>query len=234
MTSPSPQLIFSFPRSPGFGAGDLLPNAAQDEARAWLEGSVTWPLGRLALWGKAGSGKSHLAHVWADRVGGVVLAAAPAEGWPRCPIVLDSIDTVADEPALLFLLNACAEAKQPVLLVSRTAPGRLPVRLPDLASRLRATTAVQIGPAEDAFLALLLARLLAGRQLRVPQALQSWLLTRLPRSPAAVRDAVTRLDDAAFTMQRPITRPMAAEVLGFCDNSADVALGTSPLTQEAG
>jgi hypothetical protein len=25
---------------------------------------------------------------------------------------------------------------------------------------------------------------------------------------------------------------MAAEVLGFCDNSADVASGTSPLTQD--
>jgi chromosomal replication initiation ATPase DnaA len=232
VTNHSSQLILSFPRTSGFGVADLLPNGAQDEARAWLDSGVAWPLGRLALWGKPGSGKSHLAHVWADRVGGIVLPAAPTEGWPRRPVALDAIDTVPDEPALLFLLNACAEANQPVLLISRTAPGRLPVRLPDLASRLRATTAVQIGPADDAFLAILLTRLLADRQLRLPPALQSWLLTRLTRTPAAVRDAVTRLDAAAFTMQRPITRQMAAEVLGFCDNSADVASGTSPLTQD--
>ncbi len=226
------QLFLDFPRMPGFGATDLLPNAAQDEALAWLDPAVVWPLGRLALWGKPGSGKSHLAHVWAERRGGLVLPQAPSEGWPHRPVAIDAIDTVPNEPALLFLLNAAAEASQPVLLVSRTAPGRLPVRLPDLASRLRATTAVQIGAASDDFLAMLLASLLAHRQLRLPAALQTWLLTRLPRTPAAIRDAVTRLEHASLTTKRPITRNMAAEVLGIYDNSAEGASGTSPVTQD--
>ena len=191
-----------------------------------------WPLGRLALWGKAGSGKSHLAEAWAERVGGVVLPAAMADGWPRRPVALDAIDVVPDEPALLYLLNAAAEARQPVLLVSRTAPGRLPVRLPDLASRLRATTAVEIGTADDSFLVLLLARLLADRQLRLPPALQAWLLTRLPRTPAAIRDAVVQLDAAAFAQGRPITRPMAAQVLNLYDVCVDIAPDALPLSQD--
>jgi chromosomal replication initiation ATPase DnaA len=226
------QLTLAFPRAAGFAAEDLLPNPAQDEARAWLEPAVAWPLRRLALWGPAGSGKSHLAHVWAQRSGGVVLPAAPAGGWPRRPIALDAIDAVPDEPALLYLLNAAAESGQPVLLVSRTAPGRLPVRLPDLASRLRATTAVQIGPADDAFLAMLLARLLSDRQVRVAAPVQTWLLTNLPRSPAAIRDAVARLDAAALSARRPITRPLAAEVLGLCDTSVDQAYVISPPPQD--
>jgi chromosomal replication initiation ATPase DnaA len=234
LTAAPSQLVLRFPLVPAVGVPDLLPNTAQDDARAWLDAAQPWPLGRLALWGKAGSGKSHLAQVWANRVGGAVVSTAPTDGWPRHPVAIDAIDTVPDEPALLFLLNAAAEAKQPVLLVSRIAPGRLPVRLPDLASRLRATTAVRIGPADDSFLAMLLARFLADRQLRLPGALQAWLLMRLPRTPAAVRDAVDRLDAAALSSGRPITRPMAAEVLGLYDNSAEVASSTSPQPQDVG
>ena len=51
-------------------------------------------------------------------------------------------DAGADEATLLHLLNATAEARLPVLLAARTPPARWPVRLPDLASRLRAITAV--------------------------------------------------------------------------------------------
>jgi chromosomal replication initiation ATPase DnaA len=50
-----------------------------------------------------------------------------------------------------------------VLLAARTPPAHWPVRLPDLASRLRATTAVEIAPPEDSLLRSLLARLLAER-----------------------------------------------------------------------
>lgn len=218
----------TFPRQAGYAASDLLPNAAQDEARAWLARTPHWPMGRLALWGPPGSGKTHLVHAWAEAHGAAILPAAPAEGWPRRPVAIDSIDHAPDEIALLHLLNASGEARHPVLLACTTPPGRLPVRLPDLASRLRATTAVAIGPAPDDFLRMLLARLLAERQLRVPAAVQDWLLTRLPRTPAALRDAVIRLDTAALQHGRAITRPFAAAVLDVCDNSGSDGPAISP------
>ncbi len=217
----------SFPRAPGFRAEDLLPNAAQDEARAWLARTSDWPLGRLVVWGASGSGKSHLLHAWAETQAATVLPAAPA-GWPRGPLAIDSIDTVADEIALLHLLNAAAESRHPVLLAATTPPGRLPVRLPDLASRLRATTAVRIGPAADDFLRVLLARLLAERQLRVPADVQSFLLARLTRTPAALRAAVARLDAAALEQKHRIDRAFAADILRLRDISVPDAPGTSP------
>lgn len=234
MTAAPAQLVLRLlpPQAASTPGTETLPNAAQAEARMWLDKPQAWPLGRLALHGAPGTGKSHLAHAWAAGIGGTVLDAAPTGGWPDHPIAIDTVDTVPDEPALLYLLNASAESRHPVLLVSRLPPGRLPVRLPDLASRLRATTAVQLGQPDDVFLAMLLARLLADRQLRLPAALQSWLLARLPRTAAALQDAVTCLDAAALSAGRAITRPLAAAVLGLHDSSAELAPTPSPFTRE--
>ena len=74
-------------------------------------------------------------------------------------------------------------------------------------------TAVEIGPPEDTLLRALLARLLADRQLRLPEPVQEWLVRRLPRSAAALHDAVARLDAVALDQHRNITVPFAARVL---------------------
>ena len=79
---------------------------------------------------------------------------------------MDDADIVPEPTALLHLLNAAAEAGQPVLLTARLPPGRQRQKLPDLGSRLRASLAVEINPPDDALLgALLLPRLAAARQL---------------------------------------------------------------------
>ena len=107
-----------------------------------------------------------------------------------CPnsgaLALDDADTVASEPLLLHLLNTARDRGLRVLLSGHAAPSRWPVRLPDLSSRLRAITAVEIRPPSDDLLAALLVRLLSDRQLSVAQSVQDWLLTRLPRSPAVL------------------------------------------------
>jgi chromosomal replication initiation ATPase DnaA len=56
-------------------------------------------------------------------------------------------------------------------------------------------------------------RLAADRQLRIAETVQEWLLLRLPRSPAALCEAVARLDRASIACQQPITRSLAARVL---------------------
>ena len=214
------QLALPFAHKPEFGAADLLAAPSNADALAWLARTDTWPQRRLALWGEAGCGKTHLLNLWAARSGAALLSgpavrpapplAAPPGGRP---IAVDDADA-ADEHALLHLLNTAAEDGQPVLLAGRAPPARWPVALPDLASRLRAITAVGIGPAEDDLLRALLARLLAERQLAVPAAVQDWLRLRLPRTPAAMRAAAARLDRAALASGRPVTRPLAAAVLG--------------------
>jgi len=213
----SDQLPLPFPHQPAYAAADFLAAPSNEAALTWLDRTPDWPDCRLALWGEPGCGKTHLLRLWAGRRGAAVLAGPDLLGLPAVPpaggVALDDADAMAEEPALLHLLNAAREARLAVLLAARTPPARWPVRLPDLASRLRAVTAVEIMPPEDSLLRALLLRLLADRQLAVRPDLQDWLLLRLPRSPAALREAVARLDQAALAAGGGVTRSIAAGVV---------------------
>ena len=222
------QLALPFVHAPGFTAADFLPSPGTGAALAWLARPAGWPGGRLVLWGDAGAGKTHLLHVWAGQHRATLLPAATPH-WPRGPVAVDDADLAADEHALLHLLNAAAEAGHPVLLAAQSPPARWATRLPDLASRLRATTAVELRPADDAFLRALLARLLSDRQLLVADPVQDWLLARLPRTAGTMREAAARLDRAALAAGAPVTRPLAAAaVTDLIHDSAGDAADTSP------
>jgi chromosomal replication initiation ATPase DnaA len=196
---------------------DLVEDASNAEALAWLDRPGDWPLRRLALFGPAGTGKSHMLRAAAAEGGWRLLdGAALDEALALAPAAGTALDDAhaAPEAALFHLINRHAESGAPLLLAAREAPARWPVRLPDLASRLRATLAVGIAAPSDALLEALLAKHLADRQLRVGAEVQAFLLARLPREAAAIAQAVAALDEAALAAQAPITRPFARAVLG--------------------
>jgi chromosomal replication initiation ATPase DnaA len=211
-----PQLAFAFPHRPTYAEDAFLEAPCNAAAVAWLDRTPDWPGGRLALWGEAGTGKTHLLHRWARRLQadwrhGTALRDLPAA--PERPLAIDDADAAAEEIALLHLLNAAAEAELPLLLTGRTPPARWPVRLPDLASRLRAITAVQLTPPDDTLLRLLLGNLLRERRVPVPEPVQDWMLRRLPRHAAAMRQAAELLDNGQLAAHRTVTRRLAEDCL---------------------
>jgi chromosomal replication initiation ATPase DnaA len=146
-------------------------------------------------------------------------------------LAIDDADRVADEAVLLHLLNRARDEEAQVLIASRSPPSRWPISLPDLASRLRAVTTVRIGPAEPELLRALLFRLLADRRLKLPETLQARMLLRLPRTAAALRDAVDQLDAVAWQSGGRISRSDTANVFaaGQTDeHSATLGVPTSP------
>ncbi len=221
--TPIPQYPLPFPHEQAFLEPDFLRFPSNEAAGSWLQRTADWPGGQLALFGEPGCGKTHLLHIWARHHNGVHLSGKGLARLPDLPeaggIALDDADQTDDEIALLHLLNAAAEAGLKLLIAGREPPARWPVRLPDLASRLRALTAVRIDPPEDALLAALLARLLSDRQLAVPGPVQRHLLNRLPRRHAALADAARRLDVAGLALGRRVTQRLADQVI------ADIAAG---------
>jgi chromosomal replication initiation ATPase DnaA len=174
----------------------------------------------VVLAGPEGSGKSHLAAVWAQAAGARRVAArsleeskVPAALATGAVVVEDAAPGGFDERALFHLLNLAREDAAYVLLTARTPPAGWPVAVRDLASRLKALPVVALAPPDEALLRAVLVKLFADRQLAVDESLIGYLETRIERSFAAARAVVARLDDEAMRRQRPLTRTLAAELL---------------------
>jgi len=209
------QLALALPVAVSAARADVIEDASNAEALAWLDRPGEWPLRRLALWGAAGSGKTHLARAAARERDWRWMEGPALRGLPEPAVgtVVDDADCLAEERALLHLINLCAERGEFLLLTGRAPPARWAVALPDLASRLRATQATGLAGPGDDLLRALLAKHFADRQLLVPADLPAWLLARLPREAAAVAEVAARLDRAALALGRRVTRGLAREVL---------------------
>lgn len=219
------QIALPFAHRPRFGRSDFVAAPSNAAARGWVldaEAMWRWPEGRMALWGESGTGKTHLLSVWAARHGAPVIEGRRLneqdvaylfhEGGFRA-LALDNADQVREEADLLHLINLVRERRMALLMAGRASPARWHVSLPDLASRLRATSSVPIGQAEEELLRRLFLRLLAERQMVVAQPVTEWLLRRLPRNAGAIRDMAARLDQAALASGEKVTRALAAGVL---------------------
>jgi chromosomal replication initiation ATPase DnaA len=212
------QLALPLPHRPAFGRADFLVSDGNAAALQWLERWPQWPMPALALYGPAGSGKSHLAQLWRVRSGGLVIGGEelvrfqPDDLARHRAVALDGA-AAAPERALLHLYNCIVEAGASLLLVAREAPASWPVALPDLASRLRALPAVGIAPPDDALLAAVLVKHFADRQVRVAPGVIGFLLRRIERSFAAAGLLAERLDRLALGAGRPITIALARRLL---------------------
>ncbi|GAN59972.1 hypothetical protein ACI01nite_01940 [Acetobacter cibinongensis] len=229
------QIALPFAYRPRFGRSDFVAAPSNAAARAWVldaEAQWRWPEGRMVLWGDEGTGKTHLLSIWAARHGAPVVegsllnahdvAALFEEGGFRA-LALDNADRVQNERDLLHLINLVREQRMVLLMAARTPPARWQGILPDLASRVRATSSVPIGQAEEALLRRLFLRLLAERQIVVAQPVTEWLLRRLPRTARAIRDIAERLDHAALASGGKITRALASTILEDAQHERDRA-----------
>lgn len=211
------QLPLPFEDKPDYKTADFIPAPSNEAALAWLARD-DWPDARLAIWGPEGCGKTHLLQIWAQHRGATILQgrgmldldALPEAGF----LALDDADRIRQPRLLLHLLNIARDRRLRVLLTGRSAPARWSAPLPDLSSRLRAISAVEIAEPDERLLHILLVRALAVRQLEVAPAAQLWLLRHMPRSASGMLDAVRRLDQESLQQHRPITRTFAMRVLG--------------------
>jgi chromosomal replication initiation ATPase DnaA len=212
------QLLLGFDHAAACGREDFMPAPCNHAALAWLERWPDWPAPALVLHGPPGCGKSHLARIWAAQSGARRLDPGALAGFgeaelPPAAVVFDPAEPLADELALLRFYNRLREQGGHLLLVGRRPAAAWQIRLPDLASRLRAAPAVAIGAPDDALLAALLVKLFDDRQLAVSEGVISYLVRHMERSFAAARAVVAALDRHSLRDRRPVTVALARTVL---------------------
>ena len=213
------QLVLALDHAISFAREDFLEGPSNAQALALIERWPDWPDRLMVLVGPEGSGKSHLAAIWARASGARVLSAKhlgeadlPSEFATGALVVEDLESEGLSERALFHLINLAREERADVLFTARSAPAGFAVTIRDLASRLKVLPVVALAAPDDALLRALIVKLAADRQLAVDEALVNYLANRIERSFTGIRAAVKALDEEALRRHRPVTRALAAEL----------------------
>ncbi len=220
MTGPPRQLTLDWPHRPSFAREDFLPAPSNREALAAVTRWPQWASRMLLLAGPEGSGKSHLAALWADQAAATVVRAenlgeAEIKTCSESPaILIEDAERVGEAEARLFhIVNAALQSKGWILLTARAAPDAWSLRTPDLLSRLRLAPLVRLGAPDIELIEAVLFKLFSDRQLLVEPRVAAFIAPRIERSFAAARAIVGALDREALSRGRRVTRAMAAEFL---------------------
>jgi chromosomal replication initiation ATPase DnaA len=179
------------------------------------------------LVGPAGSGKSHLARAWAERVGAVILIAgeddslAGLEPLQSRPVVIENADRGAPDDTLFHLINRAGIEAGGLLLTARAPPSAWSATLPDLRSRLNALTVAELPAPDDIVLEGVLRKFFRERNVRPTDDLIPYLLRRIERSAPYARDLVERLDDLSDAEGKPVSRSLARQLLEIDEETPD-------------
>ena len=213
------QLPLDLPHDAALGREDYLVGKSNRAAFELLERWPEWPSPVIILAGPVGSGKTHLVEAFRDETGAEVIQARDLTeagvsaliSAPAC--VVEDAHRGVNNTALFHLLNAARQAGKTVLITSRTWPASWKIFLPDLLSRLRAATPVEVLEPDDDLLRRVLVKLFADRQIAVDIGVVDYLVVRMERSLEVALRAVDAIDREALAGRVKITKPLAGRVL---------------------
>jgi chromosomal replication initiation ATPase DnaA len=214
------QIPLELPLEPRFGREDFLVSPSNEEAWSLFERWPDWPGRMLLLVGPGGAGKSHLGAIWAKEAHARTLSASslpladlPALAQSGAVLLEDAGPSFAAETELFHLINLMRETGGYLAITSHVRPDLWDLKIPDLLSRLRLAPVVEIAAPDDALVRAVLVKLFIDRQLIVDTSVIEFLALRIERSIDAARRVVDLIDREALARGRPVTRPIASEVL---------------------
>ncbi|RCL04023.1 MAG: ATPase involved in DNA replication initiation [Candidatus Tokpelaia sp. JSC189] len=226
------QLPLALETAIGYSIHDFVVTGPNSTAFKFLKSWPQWPSPLVVLAGREGSGKSHLAAIWAAQSFAVQfdkkrLDPAIEAASQGIPVLLeDMAPGCFDETELFHLINVVQQGQVnfplgSLLMTSRLRPADWQIKLLDLASRLKAISLIEISPPDDALLNAIMAKLFADRQLVIESQLISYVLNRIERCPAKMIEFVKRVDRIALEQKSKITRQLVIDVLASMQMDTD-------------
>ena len=159
------------------------------------------------LWGSQSVGKTHLLRALCNEY----------IQQQRSAIYLQTIIGNSEwEIALFDLFNRIKANGKTLLVVSADqSPTALPVKLPDLASRLKWGESYQLIPLSDEQKFAVLKQNAHQRGIILSDDTANFIFTRLDRDMTTLKEALVKLDEASLQAKRNLTIPFVKSILGL-------------------
>ena len=185
------------------------------------------------IWGSEGSGCTHLLQAICHQADGQSATAfyfplhnlheySPAvfEGLETFSLVcLDDVQNVARnaewEVALFSLFNRLRDSGSQLVVAAKASPRQMPIRLPDLLSRLQSGVVFQLHGLHDNDKLLALQLRAGQRGFELSDEVAAYVLQRNDRRMSCLFDLLDQLDQHSLEKQRRITIPLVRDLMGW-------------------
>ena len=184
---------------------------------------------QILIWGESGCGKTHLLQACcqhAQQAGRQVfylqtrstIVPAILEGLEDFDLVcLDDIHHIAGHPdweqTLFNFYNRLRQHQRQLLIASNAAVNQLPIRLPDLKTRLNWGLSLKIQNLSDEQLIQALQVKAHHLGFEIPDSVGRFLLSRQSRDFAELYALLEKIDTATLIAQRKLTIPFLKQIL---------------------
>lgn len=186
---------------------------------------------QIFLYSAFSRGKSHLLQAICHRAAEQKLTAvylplrdlvetseAVLEGLEQLQIVcLDDVDIIAGkvqwEETLFHCINRIRNQQTMLFMSASSAPDKIGIQLPDLASRLLWGPQYPLHELSDDELGELVLARAAQHGLTLGDDIAAFLISRTQRDPAYLAELVNRMDSAAVEAQRRLTIPFVKKMM---------------------
>ena len=207
MKRPADQIALPLDWPQTEGESRFIVTAANREAFDHFRHWSMWPVKATVLTGPRRSGRTLLARMFAERVGGRLIDQADSR----------------DEEEVFHAWNDAQDTGFPLVMVAEAAPPAWSPKLPDLRTRLAITPVATINPPDDELFEALIQLLFADRGLHVPREALRFMTERLNREYWTAERAVEEVDRFAISERARVTMPTIRRALAHARMIGDAA-----------
>lgn len=165
-----------------------------------------WYNSRVMIIGEQGSGKTHLASIWAKKNNAQFVDTNFSFN-TYTNIVVEDIDTLCGrecEEFLFHLINYCQLNNLKLLFTANEAPA---FNLKDLKSRMQATQYFLIEWPDSELIKFIMLKQFSDRQLEIPFSVIEYASKFLPRNFSSIGQFIAKIDEFSLNKKRNITLP---------------------------
>ena len=179
------------------------------------------------LWGPHQTGLSHLLQACCQGVTGGIylsnldkLSAEIFQQLDAMPLVcIDDVDLIVGrqdwEEALFHLINGIKDGGKRIIIAAHQSARQLPVKLPDLHSRLLGAIAVETDVLNDAQKLVVLQQWAKGRGFVLSDDVGQYIMSRAARDMSNLVNMLEQLEIESLRHQKKITIPFAKQILNL-------------------